>query len=180
MSRILCIDDEVAILRLLNIVLSQDGHDVVGVSRWADAQAAFGKAEFDAILLDLGLPDRDGLELIPAIQKISAAPILVVSARNDTAEKVAALDLGAGDYVTKPFDGDEVRARLRVALRGSHTAAQSGPVLRHGPICMIPASLEADISGRPLDLTPKEYAVLRALVEAAGRIITHRALLERV
>ena len=95
------------------------------------------KGGIEAVLLDLGLPDRDGLELISAIRAVSPAPVIVVSARGDVAEKVAALDLGAADFVTKPFDGDELRARLRAALRQGNVAA-IGSELCHGPICMAP------------------------------------------
>lgn len=180
MNRILCIDDEPAILRLLTVVLASDGHEVVTATSGREALAIVGRGEIDAVLLDLGLPDRDGLELIAAIRSLAPAPILVVSARSDVAEKVTALDLGACDYVTKPFDGDEVRARVRAALRSSSPADTTDGVLRYGPIRMNPERHEAEISGRPLALTPKEYAVLQALVEAGGRILTHAALLERV
>lgn len=134
----------------------------------------------DAVLLDLGLPDRDGLELIPAIRRISSAPVIVVSARSETSEKVAALDLGAADYVTKPFDGEELRARLRAALRHGQGGQGDCATISHGPIRMTPDRHQAEIDGRPVNLTPKEYALLKALVEAQGRILTHAALLERV
>ncbi|MDE2597262.1 MAG: response regulator transcription factor [Sphingomonadales bacterium] len=180
MSRILCVDDEPAILRLLAVVLAADGHEAVAAANGRDAIALAGRGGIDAVLLDLGLPDRDGLELIAALRKVSPAPILIVSARGEVAEKVAALDLGAADYITKPFDGDEVRARLRAALRQSQTARTPDGELRHGSIRMLPDRHEAEVSGRQLSLTPKEYAVLQALVEAAGRVLTHAALLERV
>lgn len=179
MSRILCIDDEPAILRLLGVVLAQDGHEAVAVSDGRAARDAIARGGIDAVLLDLGLPDRDGLELIPAIQAVSPVPVIIVSARGDVAEKVAALDLGAADYVTKPFDGDELRARLRSALRKGH-AVVAGAELCHGPIRMLPDRHEAKVHGRSVALTPKEYAVLQALVEAGGRILTHASLLERV
>ena len=179
MSRILCIDDEPAILRLLGVVLAQDGHEAVAVPEGRAAMDAIVRGGIDAVLLDLGLPDRDGLELIPAIQVVSAVPVIIVSARGDVAEKVAALDLGAADYVTKPFDGDELRARLRATLRKGHSAVV-GAELCHGPIRMLPDRHEAKVHGRPVALTPKEYAVLQALVEAGGRILTHASLLERV
>lgn len=179
MSRILCIDDEPAILRLLDVVLAHDGHEAVAAGDGRSAMAAMAKGGIDAVLLDLGLPDRDGLELIAAIRGVSKAPIIVVSARSDVAEKVAALDLGAADFVTKPFDGDELRARLRAALRQGG-AAGNGTELIHGPIRMVPDRHEAEVDGRPLSLTPKEYALLQMLVEAGGRVLTHPALLERV
>ncbi len=179
MSRVLCIDDEPAILRLLAVVLEHDGHEAIFAASGREAMAMLARGGIDAVLLDLGLPDRDGLELIASIRSQSAIPVIVVSARGDIAEKVAALDLGAADYVTKPFDGEELRARLRVALRNGR-ASQKGGELVHGPIRMIPDRHEAEIAGQPVALTPKEYAVLQALVEAGGRIMTHATLLELV
>lgn len=179
MSRVLCIDDEPAILRLLAVVLEHDGHEAISAASGREAMAMLARGGIDAVLLDLGLPDRDGLELIASIRSQSAIPVIVVSARGDVAEKVAALDLGAADYVTKPFDGEELRARLRVALRNGR-ASQKGGELVHGPIRMIPDRHEAEIAGQPVALTPKEYAVLQALVEAGGRIMTHATLLELV
>lgn len=179
MSRILCIDDEPAILRLLAVVLTHDGHEVVAATTGRAAMDAVAKGGVEAVLLDLGLPDRDGLELISAIRAVSLVPVIVVSARGDVAEKVAALDLGAVDYVTKPFDGDELRARLRVALRQGNASA-TGAEISHGAIRMVPDRHEATVNGNSVSLTPKEYALLQALVEADGRVLTHAALLERV
>lgn len=180
MSRILCVDDEPAILRLLSVVLAVDGHDVAAAANGREALAIAGRGGIDAVLLDLGLPDRDGLELIGAVRALAPVPVLVVSARSDVAEKVAALDLGAADYITKPFDGDEVRARVRAALRQKGAAPPPGGMLVHGPIRMAPDRHEAWASERPLSLTPREYALLQALVEAGGRVLTHAMLLERV
>lgn len=180
MSRILCIDDEPAILRLLAVVLARNGHEVVPATDGRSALAALHAGSIDAVLLDLGLPDRDGLELLTAIRAVGPVPVIVVSARRDVEEKVAALDLGATDYVTKPFDGDELLARLRVALRGANAAPYQDDVLSYGPIRIDIARHEVDIAGRDVSLTPKEFAVLRALVEAGGRILTHSALLEAV
>ena len=179
MSHVLCIDDEPAILRLLAVVLEHDGHEAILASNGREAMTLLARGGIDAVLLDLGLPDRDGLELIGAIKAQAAVPIIVVSARSDVAEKVAALDLGAADYVTKPFDGEELRARLRAALRNA-AATPDADILVHGPIRMIPDRHEARIAGQPITLTPKEYAVLKVLVEAGGRILTHSTLLERV
>ena len=180
MSRILCIDDEPAILRLLSVVLEADGHETVKATSSREALGIAARDDIAAVLLDLGLPDRDGLELISALQAVRPIPILVISARSDVSEKVTALDLGASDYITKPFDGEEVRARLRAALRQSASSHPSGGELHYGTIRMNPERHEAEIAGRQISLTPKEYAVLLALVEAGGRVITHAALLERV
>ncbi|MDP3907312.1 response regulator transcription factor [Novosphingobium sp.] len=180
MSRILCIDDEPAILRLLAVVLEVDGHEAIAATNGREALAIVAHDDIAAVLLDLGLPDRDGLELIPALRALRTVPILVISARTDISEKVTALDLGASDYITKPFDGEEVRARLRSALRLSAGTHLSGGELHCGTIRMNPDRHEAEVAGRQLSLTPKEYSVLLALVEAGGRVLTHAALLERV
>lgn len=180
MSRILCIDDEPAILRLLAVILVRDGHEAIAAADGRAALQAIRTGGIEAVLLDLGLPDLDGLELISAIRAIAAIPVIVVSARADVQEKVAALDLGAVDYVTKPFDGDELLARVRAALRGATAAPGSPELLVHGPIRMDVSRHQADIDGRPVALTPKEFKLLRVLVEAGGRILTHGALLEAV
>lgn len=180
MSRILCIDDEPAILRLLEVVLRRDGHDVVPASDARAALAALAHEPVDAVLLDLGLPDRDGLELLGLIRARCDAPVVVVSARGEVQEKVTALDLGASDYVTKPFDGDELLARLRVALRSSGKTVAKAEVLEHGPVSLDLPRHEARVADRLVQLTPKEFAVLHALVEAGGRVLTHGALLESV
>jgi two-component system KDP operon response regulator KdpE len=178
-SRILAVDDEPAILRLLGTILARGGHDPVMASDGRAAFQALARDDIDAVVLDLGLPDRDGLEVIAAIRQVSLAPIVVVTARSDVAEKIAALDLGADDYVTKPFDGDELLARLRSALRrtGRPSATEA---LAHGPIEVDPSRHVVRVAGEPIALTPREFAVLHALVEAGGRILTHAALLERV
>lgn len=177
MSRILCVDDEPAILRLLAVVLAPDGHKVATAATARAAMATLADGGIDAVLLDLGLPDRDGLELVGAMLAAAPVPIIVLSARSDPDDKVAALDLGAVDYVTKPFDGAELRARLRAALRKGQGPSDA---LQHGPIRLVPSRHEIFVANRAVALTPKEYALLQALVEAGGRIMTHKALLERV
>lgn len=180
MSRVLCIDDEPSILRLLAVVLAPDGHEVVPAANGREGLAALGRGLIDAVLLDLGLPDRDGLELIGAIRAVSPAPIIVVSARGEVAEKVTALDLGAADYVTKPFDGEELRARLRAVLRQGANAGSVDAVIEHGAIRIVPSRHQAFVNGREVTLTRKEFAVLQVLAQAAGRIQTHATLLETV
>jgi len=138
------------------------------------------QGQVGAVLLDLGLPDRDGLEAITAIRAKHSLPIIVVTARDDTAEKITALDLGADDYVTKPFDSDELLARLRSALRRAGLAAEAVEVRSFGPLTLDRTRHEATCRGEPVTLTPRDFAVLEALMEAGGRILTHTALLERV
>lgn len=180
MSRVLCVDDEPAILRLLEVVLRRDGHEVVPAATGSAALAAMRTAAIDAVLLDLGLPDRDGLEVLAAIRTAHPVPVIVVSARSDVQEKVAALDLGASDFVTKPFDGDELLARLRVALRSAGACPPDDSPLAHGPIRMDTSRHEVTLDGQPVSLTRKEFEVLRALLGAGGRVLTHSAILEAV
>lgn len=180
MNRVLVVDDEPAILRLLGAVLARGGYEAAGAATASAALAALRGGGLSAAILDLGLPDRDGLELIPLL-RAAHVPVIVLSAREDVGEKVAALDLGASDYITKPFDGEELLARLRVALRQSgHPSGAAEEVLAYGPLRIDTARHEASIDGRALTLPPKEFALLQALVEAGGRILTHAALLEKV
>lgn len=180
MSHILVSDDEPAIRRLLGGIVARGGHEPVFAATGRETIAAVERGHVDALLLDLGLPDLDGLEVISAIRARHSLPILVVTAREATSEKIAALDLGADDYVTKPFDGDELLARLRSALRRTGTARQGDGPLSFGPITLDVARHEVRCRDKAVLLTPREFAMLQALVEAGGRILTHRALLEQV
>jgi len=175
-ATILVVDDESSIRRLLRNTLERAGHAVVEAP---DARTALLRAASDhpdAILLDLGLPDRDGLGLIPLLLKDADPAILIVSARDATDEKVAALDLGAHDFVSKPFDTDELLARLRVALRHRGGVA-TAKIVRHGDLVI---DLDRRIvcrAGEELHLTRKEYGVLAMLAHHAGRVVTHDRIL---
>lgn len=177
-TRILIVDDELAIRRLLRNTLERTGYDVSEAVDGADALKVAAALRPTAIMLDLGLPDRDGLELVPLLKRLGDPIILVVSARDATDQKVAALDLGAEDYVTKPFDTEELLARLRVALRGRGTTVAKPKVLRSG-------DLEIDFENRiarredeEAHLTRKEFDVLSALATAPGRVVTHQKIME--
>ena len=176
--KVVVVDDEPAIRRLLRAALERAGYAVVEVGSAKEALSAVSIDRPDAVLLDLGLPDREGLEILPLIAK-SGAALVVISAREATQEKIAALDLGADDYVTKPFDTDEVLARLRRALRQRVTN-------KGQPIVQIDG-LEIDLLarrvrqwGQDVHLTPKEYAVLAELAKHPGRVFTHSHLLRTV
>jgi len=180
MSEVLVVDDETAIRKLLTSIVARDGHHCTALPTAAKALSAIRGGAHDIAIIDLGLPDRDGLELISAIRAISAIPIVVLSARDATDDKIAALDLGADDYVTKPFDGEEVLARLRSALRRVGLKSAGGGQVAHGPIVVDPARHVATLNGAPLSLTPKEFALLHALAEAGGRVLTHAQILRRI
>ena len=180
MSRVLVVDDEPAIQRLLGAILARGKHEAIAALSAREAMSALARGGVEAVLLDLGLPDKDGIELVGAIRSTLVIPIIVVTARSETSEKIAALDLGADDYVTKPFDGDELLARLRSALRRTDSGPAKGELLVHGSILVDRARHGVTVGGKPVSLTPKEFAVLELLVDAGGRLLTHAAILERV
>lgn len=177
-QRILVVDDDLAIRRLLQATLLRGGYQPIEATSAAEAIAQAKAAAPDAILLDLGLPDRDGLEIVPLLRAIGPAPILVISARDATDQKVAALDLGANDYVTKPFDSEEVLARLRASLRAAVTAQGAAPVLHTHGLRIDLANRTITRDGREVHLTRKEYEVLRQLALAPGRVVTHQRILD--
>lgn len=175
---ILVVDDEPAIRRLVRAAIERSGQHVDEAASGAEAVSEVGQPGRELVLLDLGLPDRDGLELIPLLKGKGLA-VIVLTARDATEEKIAALDLGADDYVTKPFDTDELLARIRVALR--HRAGiGSGPVKTIGPITIDAAAREVRRNGEPVALTRKEYALFAELARYPSRVLTHEALLAAV
>lgn len=175
---ILIVDDEVAIRRLVRGALERNGFVCGEAANAADAMTSAHRPGCEIILLDLGLPDRDGMELIPLLKAMGRI-VLVLTARDAIAEKVAALDLGADDYVTKPFDTDELLARVRVAMR--HRAGASGDgKLVAGPVEIDSGAHRVTKNGNTVNLTPKEFALLSELVRHAGKVLTHRHLLEAI
>jgi two-component system KDP operon response regulator KdpE len=176
---VLVVDDEPAIRRLLHACLDRARYRVVEAGTAREAFSALQIDKPDLVLLDLGLPDRDGLELIPLI-KASGAAIIVVSARDATGLKVAALDLGADDYVSKPFDSEEVLARIRVALRHRVAGEAEVPCVKRGAIEIDLAARMVRRCGSEVHLTPREYGFLAELAKAPGRVVTHAQLLRAV
>jgi two-component system KDP operon response regulator KdpE len=178
-AKILVVDDEPAIRRLLSAGLTRVGYRVVEAGSARDALTAVQIDKPEAVLLDLGLPDRDGLELVPLL-KAAGASVLVVSARDETEQKVTALDLGADDYVTKPFDTEEVLARIRTALRHRLSAEAEMPVVRIGAIEIDLGARLVRKGGEEVHLTPKEFGFLAELAKHPGKVVTHSQLLRTV
>lgn len=176
-AKILIVDDEVAIRRLLRNTLERAGYEAFEAGNARGALATAAAQRPSAILLDLGLPDRDGLSLIPLLRRDGDVVVLVVSAREATEEKVTALDLGADDFVTKPFDTEELLARLRVGLR--HRASSSVPpkIVRLGNLAIDLDRRSVSRSGEDIHLTRKEHDVLATLALHLGRVVTHDRLI---
>lgn len=179
--RVLVVDDEPAILRFLRAGLGSQGYGMVEAKTAAEALAAVRRKAADLVVLDLGLPDRDGLDLIPTLRAADAAvPIIVLSSRGDERAKVAALDGGADDYVTKPFGMEELLARIRAAAR--HRLAQQGelPVFKSGGLTVDLVRRIVAVRGEEIKLSPREWDLLRLFVAHAGKVLTHRFLLREV
>lgn len=178
--RILVVDDEPQILRFLRPALDAAGYDVIEAEKAADAIHKAATAAPDVVILDLGLPDMDGKEVISRIRGWSQVPIIVLSARDRETEKIAALDLGADDYIEKPFGIGELTARIRTALRH---ARQTGVPLDKVESDGLLIDLEHRVvtrGGEPIKLTPKEFDLLSLLVTHAGKVVTHKSLLTSV
>lgn len=176
---VLVVDDEPAIRRLLQASLKRADYGVVEAGSAREALFAVQVGKPDLVLLDLGLPDRDGLELISLIKSAGIA-VIVVSARDATDQKVTALDLGADDYVSKPFDSEEVLARIRTALRHQLRSQTQTPVIRFGNVEIDLAARIVHRDRHEVHLTPKEYEFLAELAKSPGRVVTHSQLLRAV
>jgi two-component system, OmpR family, KDP operon response regulator KdpE len=178
--RVLIVDDEPQIRRFLRTSLSAHGYRVIEASCGKEAIALTTTERPELVLLDLGLPDMDGLEVIRRLREWSPVPIIVVSVRGQEAEKIAALDGGADDYVAKPFGMGELLARIRTALRHRLQAEVEEPVFHSAGLSVDLVRRVVTVDGREVKLTPKEYDLLRILVTHAGKVITHRHLLREV
>jgi two-component system KDP operon response regulator KdpE len=179
-ATILVVDDEPPIRRLLRTTLSAQAYRVVEAANGTEGLSLLRHEKPDLVILDLGLPDLDGIEVIRRIRALSPVPILVLSSRDDEKGKVAAFDEGADDYVTKPFGAEELMARMRAALR--HRVQQQGgrPVFVSGDLLVDLVRRNVTARGQEVKLSPKEYDILQQLVLHAGRVLTHRHLLREV
>lgn len=181
MTRVLVIDDEPQILRALRINLTVRGYEVTTAANGAAALRAAAERHPEVIVLDLGLPDMDGIEVLAGLRGWSTAPVIVLSARTDSADKVAALDAGADDYVTKPFGMDEFLARLRAAVRRNSAAADPGePVVATDSFTVDLAAKKVTKAGAEVHLTPTEWGMLEMLVRNRGKLVGQKELLREV
>jgi len=179
--RILVIDDEPAIRRFLRTSLGAEGYDVLEAEDGETGLAMLRRNAVDLLVLDLGLPGMDGLEVLSKLREGgSSLPVIVLSSRTDETGKVKALDIGADDYVTKPFGTDELLARIRAALR--HRLQQEGekPVFKSGDLTVDLVRRIVTVRGAEVKLTPREYDILRLLVAHAGKVLTHKLILREV
>jgi two-component system, OmpR family, KDP operon response regulator KdpE len=178
-ERLLIVDDEPAVRKFLKVTLTAQGYSVTEA---ANGQEALDKAQNTkprVIILDIGLPDISGVEVTKLLRQWTDIPIIILSVRNSESDKIAALDAGADDYLTKPFGVGELLARLRAALR--RTPEQPGsPVVIIGDLKMDLTSRKTTVSGREIQLTPTEYELLHVLIRYAGKVMTHRHLLQEV
>jgi two-component system KDP operon response regulator KdpE len=178
---VLVVEDEPQMRRFLRASLGAEAYRVVEAWTVADGLRMATTERPDVILLDLGLPDGDGLELVRRVREWSPVPVIVLSARGREEDKVAALDAGADDYLPKPFGTRELLARLRVALRHARAGAAAGsPILEVGPLRMDYDRHEATVEGREVKLTPIEWKLLALLAQNAGKVLTHSQILRQV
>jgi two-component system KDP operon response regulator KdpE len=178
--RILVVDDEPQILRFLTVALTAAGYDAITASTGADGLRLATTQAPDLIVLDLGLPDMDGKEVLRRLRQFSDLPVIILSARDREADKIEALDLGADDYVEKPFGIGELTARLRAALRHRAVGAKPAGRVEIDGVAMDFDRRIVSRDGSPIRLTPKEYDLLAILFRNAGRVMTHRQILSAV
>lgn len=180
-TKVLVVDDEPQILRALRINLSVRGYEVITAANGAAALRAAAEKHPDVVVLDLGLPDMDGIEVLAGLRGWSTAPVIVLSARTDSSDKVEALDAGADDYVTKPFGMDELLARLRAAVRrGAASGDAAEPVVETSSFTVDLAMKKVTRHGKDVHLTPTEWGMLEMLVRNRGKLVGRREILREV
>ena len=178
-TRVLIVEDEADIRRFLRMALESEGHEAFEADGVKRGLIEAGTRRPDLVVLDLGLPDGDGVDFISDLRSWSSCPVIVLSARSSETDKVAALDAGADDYLVKPFGAGELMARVRAQLRRQIPPATSAQV-RFGEVCIDLARRAVERDGQPMHLTPIEYRLLTYLVAQPNRVITHRQLLNVV
>ncbi len=178
---ILVVEDDPGMRRFLRVTLVRAGYRVVEADRGGSALDAAATEIPDVVVLDLGLPDRDGMDVLKELRTWSGVPVIILSARDREGDKVNALDAGADDYLSKPFSAQELLARMRVALRhASRVEGPDQPVFRTGGLEVDLYRRQVWVDGREVHLTPKEYGLLAELAQHAGKVLTHRQLLNAV
>jgi two-component system KDP operon response regulator KdpE len=180
LPRVLIVDDEAPIRKFLRISLAAQGFEVIEAPNATEALRLVGTREPDVVLLDLGLPDTDGKELIVAIRAVTNVPIIILSIRAAEKEKIAALDVGASDYVTKPFALGELTARIRAQLRDRRPDQPAKPVFEVGALRVDVVKHQVTLDGADVKLTPKEFDLLALLIANRGKIVTHSQLLREL
>ena len=181
MARILLVEDDAEIRRLVADSMSRLGHDITSASSAMEGLQAAVSDDPDLVVLDLGLPDVDGSELLRMLRAVSAVPVVVATARGDDDSVVQLLDAGADDYLIKPYSTAQLEARVRAVLRRAESTTQSASaVVQVGGIQIDVAARDVTVEGRPLDLSPKEFDLLLALAERTGEVVSKRELLAQV
>ncbi len=180
-TNILVVEDDRQIRKLMSTTLSANGYNIECTSDGGQAVMALSTGSFDIVLLDLGLPDMDGVTVIKKIREWSSIPIIVVSARGEDSDKISALDNGADDYLTKPFSIEELMARIRVAQRRiSKISEDSGSVFKNGDLVVDYPAGTAYLNDEELSLTPIEYKLLTLLSKNAGKVLTHTYITDKI
>jgi two-component system, OmpR family, KDP operon response regulator KdpE len=179
-ARILVADDEASIRRSLKINLESRGYTVDAAETGEKAIKAFETRRPDLLILDLLMPGMGGIDVVLKLRAVSTIPIIVLSAMGEEAEKVKALELGADDYMTKPFGMEELFARIRSLLRRAAGATSAAPVFVAGDLSVNFDRREVTVEGQPVKLTPTEYDLLKYMIEHAGKVLTHRILLQEL
>jgi two-component system, OmpR family, alkaline phosphatase synthesis response regulator PhoP len=180
MTTVLVVEDEIEIARVVRDYLDNAGFDVIVVGDGGSAIASVRSAKPDLLVLDLGLPGRDGLDVAREIRRWSNTPIVMLTARGDETDRVVGLELGADDYVVKPFSPKELVARIRAVLRRTRAADRGAEILRAGDVEVDTAKMRVSVGGRPVELTPTEFQLLSTLVAEPGRVFTRGQLLDAV
>jgi len=179
-ARVLVIDDEPQIRRFLDISLRAQGYHVQLAADAGSGLDVLTAGDVDLVILDMGLPDRDGFDVLKELRSWSGVPVIVLTVRSGETEKVAALDAGANDYVTKPFSVPELMARVRAALRAKSAPPDVAPVYQRGALRIDLARREVTLDGEPVTLSRKEYALLALLAQHVGRVVTQPQLLREL